>query len=133
MMVGHFATDGPGTDIDALSAELFVKNQVVPISRIFELANSPYNNDNLSLISGSFLKFLFTSYSLDRFQKLYAGLTGTQSSMEQLTIFSNVYLKEFKALQREWVEMLAFGYNIPTALVDEYLLECENILAGYEQ
>ena len=134
IMVGHFATDGPGTDIDALTAERFMSSQTALLSRIIEDNGvSDSDNDALALVTGSFLKFLFTSYSKEKFKKLYTGMTGMRTPAERLTVFSDVYLKELKSLQREWVEMLAFGYKIPPVLVDEYLLESERIIDAFQR
>ncbi|MFC1556764.1 hypothetical protein ACFL5L_02125 [candidate division KSB1 bacterium] len=127
-MAEHFA-DADGTlDLDQAVADWIAGNRLPPTVSVL---SSDYESgtelaDTLSVSAGSFLKFLWTAYSTAKFKRLYLDLPKKENPKECLAFFEEIYFKDFIALEREWVEMLALKYSLEGNAADRYMQQSQS-------
>jgi hypothetical protein len=129
-LIGQFAVRDSSVDIDALCAQWMQQRRLAPLGRLFntESYTSTSNRDSLQITTGSFLKYLYTNRANEYLKRLYSEIANTKTPKQRIQLFETIYRKDFTAIQREWIEMLAFQYHISSDIVDNYAIKSEELI-----
>ncbi len=127
VMTEQYARDEDDFDIDRTVSTWITSRRMIPIVEMLDSAESESHGfiDSLATASGSFMKYLWTSYSGAKFRRVYVELGEKETRKERVQLFEEIYMKDLKALEREWIERLAMKYGIPSSH-SEYYLERSN-------
>lgn len=132
-MLGDNAAGSSGSDINRLTAQWISEGQIIPLASIFiepDYGITP-ESEKLIIETGSFLKFLYLNYGFDKFRKTLVEISKADGANEKIEAFNDdLYLKTFANLEMAWIEGLAFQYDLPSDMVDKYLLESESMVQG---
>lgn len=116
-------TNSDNNELHNEIAELMKLKILTPVFEIItNKANNHFNiskNDNAYI--SSFINHLYNFYGEKRIKTLIEFDTNTTTPSQIILSFSNIFGKEFISLEREWVELLSFKYDISSNIIEEYM------------
>jgi len=130
-MIGGFAAGEATVDLNRITADLLISDDAIPLAEIFRISKNEKTAGEalLQIETGSFLKFLLANYSFEKIISLFQKLSRAENAKEKIELFDDdLYLKDFKFLQRGWVEQLAFKYGINSEITNPFLAKSESII-----
>jgi len=118
-------------NIDKTAAEMFKNKRLVPFVETFksDIELELFAPDSIGCAIGSFYKYLWAAYSQARLKKLYTELPQKEDRLQRINLFEEIYFRDFRSLEREWAEMLAMIYKIPSKEIDYYLEQSGSIIS----
>ncbi len=114
--------------LDKRAADLLKQDKMVPVIEI--LTNDSLNFFNFtpdaSTELGSFIRYIYNAFGRAKFKRLYDKYKTESEAIDRVRYFIDVYFKEYRSLEYEWLEIIALKHGVPTKNVDGLLLKSEN-------
>jgi len=132
MMIANNSAQNYDYNIDNIAASVINSDTFTPLIDILHssLEANAAGADTLIAFASSFFQFLRASSSDERFRNLYTGITEKVDRRDRINFIKEIYFKDLKSLENEWVEKLAFTHGISMNKVDAYL-EKERTLISF--
>ncbi|MFC1563873.1 hypothetical protein ACFL6G_03000 [candidate division KSB1 bacterium] len=118
------------SQLDKNAADILREDKMLSIIQI--LTTDTYDffkfTGNESTQLGSFIRYIYTSYGSEKYKRLYDKFKSSPSLKDRVKIINEVYFKEIRSLEYEWLEILALKHAVPSDKVDRLVLATENYL-----
>ncbi len=116
--------------LDKNAAEVLKQDKMIPIMKF--LTNDTLDffkfSPDESLEIGSFIRFIYNTYGREKFKRLYDKFKSRPELSERVKIFTDVYFREYRSLEYEWLEIIALKHQVPSRNVDSLVLKSENYI-----
>lgn len=124
------AAGDSGYTIDETVAAWLKQGKLIPLPELFRIETESRTGvpDSVQVEAGSFLKFLFTAYHVEKFRQFYIEISTTKTARAKLQAIEGIFEQDLKALEREWAEMLSFNYSIREEIIDDFLEKSEQLI-----
>lgn len=116
--------------IDETIAAWLKQGKLTPLPELFRIDSESRTAlpDSVQVEAGSFLKFLFTAYHVEKFRQFYDQISTAKTAKAKLQTIEEIFEQDLKTLEKEWAEMLGFNYYIPVEIIDDFLERSELLI-----